>query len=79
MVTINLHDRGVRWLMSETYGKGGNYFYKLWQRFMGQVIQDVPEDYQACVFECRKLLCALGDWKMCVRRLRAKVHSHELS
>jgi len=61
--------------MSESYGKGDNYFHRLWQRFMGQIIQDVPEDFQACEFECRKLQCAMGDWERCERRLRSKAKS----
>jgi len=61
--------------MSESYRKEVNYFHRLWQRFMGQIIQDVPEDVQACEFECRKLQCAMGDWEKCEMRMRSKAKS----
>jgi hypothetical protein len=63
--------------MSEPYGKGVNYFRRLWQGLMGQMVQEVPDDYQACEFECRKLQCAMGDWEKCERRLRSVAQSQE--
>ena len=63
--------------MSESYGKKVNYFHRLWQRLKGQIIQDVPEDVQACEFECRKLQCAMGDWEKCERRLCSMAQSQE--
>jgi hypothetical protein len=63
--------------MSEPSGKEVNYFHRLWQKIMGRIIQDVPEDYQACEFECRKLQCAMGDWEKCARRLRSKALNQE--
>jgi hypothetical protein len=63
--------------MSEPTGKGSSYVRRLWYRFKGQIIQDVPQDYQACEFECRKLECLMGDWERCERRLDAKVQGRE--
>ena len=63
--------------MSGPYVKGVNYFSRLWRRLMGRIIQDVPEDYQACEFECRKLQCAMGDWEKCERRLRSNTQGQE--
>jgi hypothetical protein len=63
--------------MPEQPGKGNSFIHRLWHRFTGQIIQDVPEDYQACEFECRKLQCLMGDWEKCQRRLDAKAHGQE--
>ena len=63
--------------MSDPCARQTSYFHRLWQRFMGQIVQDVPEDYQACEFECRKLHCMMGDWEKCERRLEAKSQGQE--
>jgi len=63
--------------MSDPSGKGTSYIHQLWHRFKGQIVQDVPEDYQACEFECRKLQCMMGDWEKCERRLDTKAQSQE--
>jgi hypothetical protein len=55
--------------MSELHGNGVDYFYALWQRFRNMIIQDVPEDYQMCEFECHNAECITGDWEKCERRL----------
>ena len=57
--------------MSESDGKGGSNFYRLWKRFKNKVIQEAPEDIQLCEFDCHKLECAMGDWEKCERRLRS--------
>ena len=55
--------------------KGVNYFYRSWQWFRNQIIQDVPEDYAVCEFDCRKPHCTTGDAEKCVIRLRSKAQS----
>jgi hypothetical protein len=63
--------------MSGSYGKGVSNFFGLWQRFRNKMIQDVPEDYQLCEFDCHKLQCTMGDWEKCERRLHSKAQSRE--
>lgn len=41
------------------------------QWLAGQIIQDVPDEVARCEFDCRKLVCAQGEWESCSRRLKA--------
>jgi hypothetical protein len=59
--------------MPESNGKGVSCFYRLWQRFKNKMIQEVPEDYGWCEFDCKKLQCSMSDWRNCEDRLRSKV------
>jgi len=65
--------------MSGSYGKEVSYLYRLRQWFSDHVIQEVPEDYQFCEFDCRELECSMGDWEKCERRLGSKVQAQEKS
>ena len=44
----------------------------LWQRLFRELIQEVPRDYGACEFDCRKPDCTQGEWESCRRRLRSR-------
>ncbi len=55
--------------------KGVNYFYRSWQWFRNHIIQDVPEGYAVCEFDCRKSHCTIGDWEKCEIHLRSKAQS----
>jgi len=63
--------------MSKLHGNGVGNFFTLWQRFRNRIIQDVPEDYQLCEFECHKTECITGDWEKCERRLRSNALTQE--
>lgn len=43
--------------------------HRLWQRFKGQWIGDVPEDISLCEFDCRKGQCVYDEWASCERRI----------
>lgn len=58
--------------MSESYGNEASSFYRLWQRFRNEIIQDVPEAHQLCEFDCHKSQCTMGDWEKCESRLNLK-------
>jgi len=51
----------------------------LWQWLKNKMIQEVPEDYGWCEFDCEKLQCSMGDWENCENRLRSKEQSQEQS
>ena len=65
--------------MPESNKKGVSYVYRLWQRLKSKMIQEVPEDYSWCEFDCEKLQCSMGDWENCEKRLRLKAESQEQS
>jgi len=65
--------------MPESNRQGVSYFYRLWQWLKNKMIQEVPEDYGWCEFDCEKLQCSMGDWENCENRLRVKVQSQEQS
>ena len=65
--------------MPESNRKGVSYFYRLWQRLKIKIIQEVPEDYGWCEFDCEKLQCSMGDWENCENRLCSQVQSQEQS
>ena len=65
--------------MPESNRKEASCFYRLWQRLKNKIIQEVPEDYGWCEFDCKKLQCSMGDWENCENRLRSKLQSQEQS
>jgi len=65
--------------MSGKEGGGFNFFFSLWRRCKGEIVQRVPDEYRACEFECRQLECAMGDWVKCEKRLRYKARSQSQS
>jgi hypothetical protein len=56
--------------MSGLCRKAVNYFYRVWKGFAGLVVRDVPDEFQSCEFDCRKVNCSMGDWDKCEMRLR---------
>jgi hypothetical protein len=40
-----------------------------WQWLRDQILQEVPDEYALCEFDCRKSQCTLEEWKSCERRL----------
>jgi hypothetical protein len=54
-----------------------SYFRRLRQWITTRLIQDVPEDTAVCEFDCRKLECRQGEWKICERRLRGIKHDKD--
>jgi len=55
--------------------KGVNCFYRSWQWFRNHIIQNVPEDYAICEFDCREPHCTIGEGEKCEVRLRSKAQS----
>ena len=47
-----------------------NPLRRAWRSLMDMVVQDVPNENEACEFECRTLECTFGEWKTCESRLR---------
>jgi len=58
--------------MSDSREKPSSHIHKLQQWFRTRIIQDVPDNFEACVFECHKSECAMGDWEKCQIRLQHK-------
>jgi hypothetical protein len=56
--------------MSELQRKGISHFFRFRHRIRNRMIQDVPEKYQFCVFECHESKCTMGNWDICESRLR---------
>ena len=46
-------------------------FRRLRRWLKSRLIQDVPEAFAACEFECRRMECRQGDWETCEKRLRS--------
>jgi len=40
-----------------------------WRWLRDQIVQDVPEDFALCEFDCRKGQCTMEEWKSCDRRI----------
>ncbi|MGO9274516.1 MAG: hypothetical protein ACLQOO_30515 [Terriglobia bacterium] len=56
--------------MSEDRSRRGNSFHRLWQFVQRQIVDDAPEDFAICEFDCRKGQCQQEEWDTCDRRIR---------
>jgi hypothetical protein len=43
---------------------------RLWRSFLNGLIQDVPEAYALCEFDCHRTQCSATEWARCERRLQ---------
>jgi len=59
--------------MPESNRQGVSYFYRLWQWLKNKMIQEVPEDYGWCEFDCEKLQCSMGDCQWVIGKIAKTV------
>jgi hypothetical protein len=43
---------------------------RLWRSFLNNLVQDVPDTYALCEFDCRKPQCTVAEWTSCERRIQ---------
>jgi hypothetical protein len=65
--------------MPESDGKGVGYINRLWLRLKNKIVEEAPEEYRWCEFDCEKLQCSMGDWENCETRLHSKAQTQEQS